>query len=424
MKRTDVVVIGAGQAGLAVSHELTARGIDHVVLERGRIGERWRSERWDSLRLLSPNWHTRLPGFRYAGSDPDGYMTMSEVTNYLEDYAASFAPPIEPETNVVSLQRSACCGYRVITSGSTWMTRAVVIATGESERTRLPAMARYLSPDIVHIHPNRYRRPADVPRGRVLVVGASASGVQLADELQASGREVMLAVGHHTRLPRLYRGRDIFWWMDRLGLFDESSSSVADPDASLNQPSMQLVGRPDHATLGLRELARRGVRLTGRLIDIDRWQIELADDLVATAAAADLKLAGLLQRIDRFIDSTVGTGELAGVRLEPAPAFEPSWQMVAAISQPRRLNLRTEGIQSVVWATGFEPAYPWLNVPVLDGSGGIQHTGGITPSPGLYVVGLKFLRRRKSSFIDGVGDDARELVRQLAGAFEQQARSA
>ena len=263
MRRTEAVVIGGGQAGLAMSRCLSDLGVEHVVLERGRVAERWRSERWDSLRLLTPNWQSRLPGFRYQGPDPDGYMRMPEVVDYLERYARSFAAPVEAGTTVLSVE-PAGTGYRVATDRGSWEAPSVVVATGHCDTPLVPGLARQFSDRVTQVVPTRYRDPGQLPQGGVLVVGASASGVQLAHEIHASGRPVTLAVGRHTRLPRVYRGRDILWWLDAMGIFDESVADVFDLAISRGQPSLQLVGRPDHATLDLPELQERGVRLVGR----------------------------------------------------------------------------------------------------------------------------------------------------------------
>src|SRR5215212_4602563 len=216
MKSTDVVIVGAGQAGLAMSRCLAAAGVDHVVLERRDIAERWRSERWDSLRLLTPNWLTRLPGWRYEGPDPNGFMTMPEVVRFLGDYAKSFSSPVHANTTVQSIT-SHEGGYRVATDAGVWTARSVVVATGHCDRPLVPAAASRLSTRVHQLTPPEYRRPEDLPEGGVLVVGASASGVQIAEELRRSGREVVLAVGRHVRVPRRYRGRDIMWWLDRAG---------------------------------------------------------------------------------------------------------------------------------------------------------------------------------------------------------------
>ena len=406
MRRTEAVVIGGGQAGLAMSRCLADSGVDHVVLERGRVAERWRAERWDSLRLLTPNWQTRLPGFRYRGPDPDGYMRMGEVVAFLERYARSFTAPVEEGTTVLSVE-AAEGGYRVETDRGSWVAASVVIATGHCDTPLVPRFAASLADDVVQLVPSRYRSPDQLPAGGVLVVGASASGVQLADEIHASGRPVTLAVGRHTRLPRVYRGRDILWWLDAMGVFDESLEDVFDPAVSRSQPSLQLVGRPDRATLDLPALRGRGVRLAGRATGAEGRRVFFADDLVAYTAAADARLARLVQRIDIFAARTGLDGEVA-----PPEPFHP---FLWPDPGPAEIDLHAEGIRSVVWATGFRRRYPWLKVPVLDGRGEIRHEGGVTAFPGLYVIGLYFLRRRKSSFIDGVGRDAMDLATHLAG---------
>jgi putative flavoprotein involved in K+ transport len=410
--RVDCVVIGAGQAGLAMSRCLSDRGVNHVVLERGRIGERWRSERWDSLRLLTPNWQSRLPGFRYEGPDPDGYMTMAEVVSYLERYAASFRAPVESEVEVTAV-KGAPGAYTVDTARGSWSTRTVVIATGYAQHPWVPRLATRLDPAIAQLVPTAYRRPSQLDAGGVLVVGASASGLQLADELSRAGRDVTIAVGHHTRLPRVYRGADILWWLDRMGIFDETISQVYDVEVSRDQPSLQLVGHPDRVTLDLAGLRDRGVRVVGRLADLDGTRARFADDLVATVAASDLKLASLLHRIDTFIDAQ-------GVSA-PAPLdFMP--QCLTFADAETSLDLRLAGIGTVLWATGFRRSYPWLRVPVLDERGEIRHEGGVAPVPGLYVVGLHFLQRRNSSFIDGVGADALVLSEHLAQFLRESRR--
>src|SRR5262245_41241365 len=236
-----------------MSRCLSDRGLDHVVLERGRVAERWRSERWDSLRLLTPNWQTRLPGFRYEGPAPDGYMSMPQVVAFFERYTASFAAPIESGTTVLTADQAGA-RFRVKTSRDTWLANNVVIATGYSDLPYVPPPARRLSPRLVQIAPTQYRHPGQLPPRGVLVVGASATGVQLAEEIHAAGRPVTLAVGRHLRLPRTYRGRDIMWWLDAVGVLEESAADVFSIEASRTQPSLQLVGRADRATLDLPRL--------------------------------------------------------------------------------------------------------------------------------------------------------------------------
>jgi putative flavoprotein involved in K+ transport len=411
MKRADAVVIGGGQAGLAVSRCLSDRAIDHVVLERGRVAERWRSERWDSLRLLTPNWQSRLPGWSYRGPDPDGYMTMPDVVDYLEGFARSFAAPVESGTTVLAVD-PAGAGYRVTTDRGVWATSNVVIATGQCDVAHVPAMGARLPSDVLQLVPTRYRNPGQLPAAGVLVVGASASGVQLADAIHRSGRPVTLAVGRHIRLPRRYRGKDILWWLDAMGIFDETIEGVFDGEVSRRQPSLQLVGRPDHSSLDLNVLQDEGVRLAGRAVAVEGATVSFADDLVATTAAADVKLAQLRARIDAFVLAD-RTG-LAGTVGEAEP-FVPTWPAALAAPAPESIDLRSAGIATVLWATGFRRRYPWLKVPVLDERGELRHRGGLTPAPGVYAIGLNFLRRRKSSFIDGVGDDASFLAGHIAG---------
>jgi len=404
VSRVTTIIIGAGQAGLAMSRCLSELGIEHVVFERGKLAERWRTHSWDSLRLLTPNWMTRLPGFQYDGDDPDGFMSVPELIAFFERYASSSAAPILSDTNVQSVERAGT-GFRVVTSTGEWSASSVVVATGYCDLPTVPDASRRLAPSIVQIAASDYRRPDRLPEGRVLVVGASSTGVQLADEIQRSGRQVTLAVGRHTRLPRLYRGRDILWWLDRLGVLNQGADSVQDLQRSRRQPSLQLVGRPDHASLDLMALHSRGVRLIGRVRDIDGHRVCLDDDLLATTAAADIKMAEILSRIDQFIART-------SIAAGPPEPFVPTWPL--ATDAPAALDLKSERIGSVIWATGYRRAYPWLRVPVLDVHGEITHTGGLTPEAGLYVLGMNFQRRRNSSFIDGVGDDARTIAQHIA----------
>jgi putative flavoprotein involved in K+ transport len=403
MHRTSVVIIGAGQAGLAVSSLLTAAAVDHVVLERGRVGESWRSQRWDSLRLLTPNWMTRLPDWSYSGRDPEGFMTAGSVAAMLACYAELYAAPVVGHTTVISVRRVGD-EFSVRTDNGTWIARAVVVATGHAAESWVPDFAGDLASSVTQIYPDRYRNPADVPEGRVLVVGASATGVQLADELRAAGRDVLLSVGGHTRLPRRYRGMDIMWWLNSIGALDR----VADPAAAPRPPerSLQLVGSDSGREVDLDSLALRGIKMVGRVGPLDEVTLRVTDDLAASRAAADAKLHRLLQRFDAWAIATGLHGEL-GPATRPAPA------LVAAQASPTRLRMGRGDIGTVVWATGYRRRYPWLQVPVLDARGEIAHVGGRTAAPGLLVVGMAWQTRRTSTFIDGVRHDAASVVEHL-----------
>jgi putative flavoprotein involved in K+ transport len=403
MTRTDVLIIGAGQAGLAMSACLGARGIAHVLVERGRVAERWRSERWDTLTLLTPNWMTRLPGHRYRGDAPEGFMHRDAVVGMLQAYRQAIGAPVEERTRVLRVAREAD-GFAVTTDRGRWAARAVVIATGACDAASVPGWSRTLSDRVRQVVPGAYRRPEALPAGGALVVGASATGAQLAEEIHLSGRPVTLAVGSHVRLPRRYRGRDIMEWMEAAGLLDERAEAVPDLDAARRQPSLQLIGRRTGA-LDLPHLARLGVAVVGRALGAQGERLALAPDLAAQVAAAERRRRRVLARIDAHIAA-------AGVAAPEDPA---AWEPPVVPGRTRTcLDLRAAGIASVVWATGYRRDYAWLDVPVLDAAGELVHDRGVTPAPGLYALGLRFLRRRSSSFIDGVGRDAEEIAAEIA----------
>jgi len=397
---TNTVVIGAGHAGLAMSRCLADRGLEHVVLERGRLGERWRTARWDSFRLLTPAWMMRLPGHAYHGENADAFLTVPELVSYLAEYARSFDAPVHEMTTVTRVSRDGD-GYLVRTDRGEWRCSNVVIATGYHSCARVPAMAAGLPSEVVQVNPASYRRPGLLADGGVLVVGASASGVQIADELAQSGRDVVLAVGSHTLLPRRYRGRDILWWLDRTGALDRTIDDVRDPVAARGEPSLQLGA--SERPVNLKALQAHGVRLAGRLIGAEAGDVRFADDLVATTTAAAVRLNRVLADIDRYADDRI-PGVAADATV-PATRVRPG---------PRQLNLDRVGVRTVVWATGFRPTYPWLTVPVLDETGRIRHHRGITAAPGLYAIGLRFQHRRNATFIDGVRHDAAYLADHLA----------
>ena len=413
MHRVETLVVGAGQAGLAVSRCLTERGADHVVVERGRVAERWRTARWDSLRLITPNWMSRLPGWSYSGKDPDGYMAAPELVSYLQEYADSFAAPLHEGTTVERVE--ACAdGMRVVTGQRTWLARTVVVATGTENRSYVPPVASGVGPRVHQLTASRYQGPHQIPDGGVLVVGASASGVQIADELRRSGRPVTISVGRHSRIPRCYRGRDILWWMHRAGVLHHTIDQMRDTRSARMAPSLQLSGRSGRR-VSLEALAAGGVTLAGRLVAADGRWLSFADDLPASTAAAQARMERLLRSIDAYIARSGGDEGTSPP--DPPPPF-------TVPAGPARLDLRRAGITTVIWATGYRPAYPWLRVPVLDRHGEIRHRRGVTDIPGLYVLGLRFLHRRNSSFVDGVGHDARFVAAHLTRRMASRALAA
>jgi putative flavoprotein involved in K+ transport len=389
-----------------MSRRLTERSVDHVVLERGEVAHTWRTQRWDSLLLLTPNWQTRLPGFDYDGTDPDGFMSMPEVVSFIERYSEVIDAPIETGVEVTSV-RQDIDGYRVVTGGGTWVADAVVLATGGFNLAKVPELAGSIPSRVDQVTPVDYRRPGQLRPGRVLVVGASATGIQIADEVQRSGREVTIAVGEHVRLPRVYRGRDIMWWMDRIGRLDERYDEVDDLTRARHVPSPQLVGTPDRSTLDLNTLTRGGARLVGRLSAVSGEKALFSGGLRNVCGLADLKQARLLGIIDEWA---------AANGIEPDGEAERPEPTVVEERPTLEIDLAAEGYETVIWATGYRPDYSWLDVSVLDRKGEIRHDGGVVPdAPGLYRIGLNFLRRRKSSFIHGAEDDSRDLADHLVG---------
>ncbi len=399
--RTTVVVIGGGQAGLAMSWWLTRSDVDHVVLERGAVAQSWRARRWNSLRLLTPNGMSRLPGRGYGGGDPEGYQRAGEVVDMLDTFARSFAAPLRPQTTVLGVARTAS-GFRVDADDGSWRCRAVVVATGTEGGSRVPAAARDLPGRIQQITALGYREPGQVEPGGVLVVGASASGVQIADELQRAGRQVTVAVGVHVRVPRTYRGRDIYRWLDELGILDERYDEVEDLTRARRLPSLQLAGSPQRRTLDLAALSTAGVELTGRFVGVARGRALFSGSLANLVKAADLKQARLLERIDAHVEED-DLQDLVGPPDRPAPTPLPA--LVTELDLSR--------FSAVVWATGHRPRYPWLDPALLDHRGAVRHEGGVLDVPGMYVLGLPFLRRRGSNLLAGVGADARLLSEHL-----------
>jgi len=366
--RARCVIIGAGHSGLAMSQCLSAHSIDHVVLERGEVANSWKRERWDSLRLLTPNWQTQLPGYSYKGEDPDGYMTVPELVEFLEGYANLIAAPLKLNTEVTSLSTDGQ-HFQVVTSSGNWECESVVVATGACNMAAVPAIAE-AAPDLIEmLTPMQYQNPAQLQNGGVLVVGASATGLQLAEEIYRSGRPVTLAVGEHVRLPRAYRGKDIQWWLDALGILDERYDEIDDLVRGRNIPSPQLVGTPERSTLDLNSLTALGVRLRGRLVGFNDEKAQFSGSLRNVCNLADLKMTRLLNSIDEWIVDN-------GLEAEVGPIQRYADTRVEE-SPPLLMNLAKDDIKTILWATGYYPDYSWLDIPLIDRKGKIRHDGGI-----------------------------------------------
>ena len=383
------------------------------MLERGEVANSWRRERWDSLRLLTPNWQCGLPGVPYEGPDPDGYMTTAEVVELIDRFAARARGRVRTGTNVTSVRRAGE-GYQVATSGGEIRSRTVVIASGACNQPTVPGFAQTVPPEVEQLTPFDYRNPAQLPEGGVLVVGASATGVQLAAELRRSGRPVILSVGEHVRLPRTHRGRDVLWWMDASGVWDQRYDELEDLRRARQLPSPQLVGTPERTMLDLNALGAIGVEAVGRWATIRDGRALFSGGLRNVCSLADLKMRRLLDLFDEWARTTGVDAEV-----DVAERYAPTQVQ----RSPRlQLDLRSGEIRSIVWATGFRPDYRWLDVPVIDAKGQLRHDGGVVDGPGLYALGLPVLRRRKSTFIHGIEDDAREVIGHLAGSLARRGR--
>ncbi len=404
MRHITTAIIGAGQSGLAMSRHLSARSIDHVLFERGEVANSWRKERWDSLTLLTPNWQSRMPGYSYQGDDPDGYRTMPEVIRFLNEYARKTRAPVLGNTTVTSV-RQYHDGYVVTTNDEQWYCRSVVLASGACNVANVPKIAQELPTQVKSLTSLEYKNPEQLEEGGVLVVGASATGVQLAHEIRKSGRPTILSVGEHVRAPRAYRGRDIKWWMDATGLLDLRFDKIEDLSRARDVPSLQIAGSHLHGMLDLNTLSKAGVQLVSRLAGINNTKLQFSGSLGNLCALADLKMNRLLDQIDEWAGQNALESEIdaphryAPTRIDANPRLD--------------VDLANGGIKTIIWATGYRPDYSWLDVPVVDRKGRIRHTGGVVDAPGMYVMGLPYLRRRKSTLIDGAGDDAHDLAQHM-----------
>jgi putative flavoprotein involved in K+ transport len=407
-ERVDVVIVGGGQAGLAMSYYLTALCRSHVVLEQGRIAESWRSRRWDSLRLIAPNWSLRLPGFAYPGNDSDGFMGKDEVVHHLDTYARSFTAPVQEGLRVIAIEcDGADAGFVVQTETEPYEATQVVIATGALQRPRVPVWAAVLPASITQVVPYDYRNPQLLPPGAVLVVGSGQTGCQIAEELVRAGRPVFLAMSRSWWLPRRYRGRDASAWLRALGWMQRTVTELP-PGVRTGQANPQLTGGDGGHDINAHTLARERVRLLGRLQGIRDGKAFFAPDLATTLAWGDQQARKFLHDIDDHIRQH---------SLEaPAADWPSELDATESLAQeaPAELNLAEAGVSTVIWATGYRPDLGWVGLPFLDEEGYPFQRRGVTCVPGLYILGLDWLHTAGSGIFHGVGDDAAYLGAQLA----------
>ncbi|MFD4605167.1 MSMEG_0569 family flavin-dependent oxidoreductase [Streptomyces sp. NPDC058464] len=395
-----VAVVGGGQAGLSVSHRLRERGVGHVVVEANRVGHEWRERRWDSFCLVTPNWQCRLPGHPYVGSDPNGFMVRDEIVRYLEGYVAAFQPPLVEGVSVTRLRRSPNGVFEVTTTAGEFTADQVVVATGPYHTPKLPRMAERLPTAVAQFHSSGYRNPDQLPDGAVLVVGTGQSGCQIAEDLHLAGRQVHLAVGSAPRVARFYRGRDCVAWLDDMGHYTKSIDGFDDADAVRLRVNHYVTGRDGGRDIDLRAFARDGMRLYGRLTDVDGAALEFADDLKVNLDHADVVAEGIKDAIDAHIEAN-------GIDAPEEARYVPVWEPA---EQPRTLDLAEAGITSVVWSTGFARDHRWIEIPAFDGRGYPMHWRGISSVPGLYFLGLPWQHSWGSGRFEAVGRDAEFLA--------------
>jgi putative flavoprotein involved in K+ transport len=400
-EKIDTVIVGAGQAGLAVSYYLSHRGREHLVLERARVAERWRTQRWDSLMFQFPNWSIELPGCVYAGSDPDGFSHKNEVLAFIEAYAVRIKAPVRIGVEVLSLRPAPhphC--YLVSTNAGDFEARNVVIATGPYQRPRIPALAKGLPDDVLQVHASDYRSPRELPPGAVLVVGSGASGCQISEELLAAGRQTYIAIGRHRRVPRRYRGRDAFWWRRELGYLDQKAE---DTPIDRREPPPLVTGVGGGHDVNIRGYAKDGMTLLGHVRQIDRGRVSVAGDLEHYLTAGDQTFNEFTSAVDEYLRS--GECGVAPARISTPPT--------AAQDVITEIDIRAANIRSVVWATGYALDFRWIGLPILDQRGEPIQRRGVTPAPGIYFLGLAWMHKVKSSFLYGVGEDAEHLAERI-----------
>jgi putative flavoprotein involved in K+ transport len=403
-RHRPVVVIGGGQAGLSMSHYLVERQIDHLVLERHSVGHEWRTRRWDNFCLVTPNRQCLLPGFPYPGTDPDGFMVRDEIIDYLESYVKSFGPPLVEGVGVTRLRRAPQPGFVIETDAGTITADQVVIAAGPYQTPSIPRMAERLPNSIVQLHSSEYKNAEQLPAGAVLVIGTGQSGCQIAEDLHLAGRAVHLATGTAPRVARFYRGRDCMTWLDEIGHYSKRIEEFADQEATRFKVNHYVTGRDGGRDLDLRAFAKQGMRLYGRALTTTDTEIGFASDLADNLDGADAVAESIKTMIDGYIEAT-------GIDAPTQARYTPVWRPEGA--PQTSLDLAESGISGVIWATGYQRDYRWIDLPIFDGRGYPTHERGVTSEPGLYVLGMPWQHTWGSGRFRGVGADAGYLASQI-----------
>ena len=408
MQHFNTVIIGGGQAGLAVSYYLQQHQIEHVVFEQAQqAGNAWRNSRWDSFSLLTPNWTLQMPGAEYQGNDPDGFLPRDEIVAYFENYVNKFNLPVQYGVTAATVELSENSGsYQVTTDRDVFQADHVVVATGMFQAPKMPAFAASLSSRITQLHSSAYRNPQSLPEGAVLVVGSAQSGCQITEELYESGRKVYLCVGSAGRAPRRYRGRDVFYWLKQAGFFDRTVDKLPSPKAKFSG-NPHLSGKDGGHTINLHQFVRDGVQLLGRITGGENHKVMLAGDLHESLAKADKFEADIIKIIDDFIAKN-------GIDLpiESLPDFRDGY----AVEEIRELDLDSEGINTIIWAQGYAFDFSLVKLPVTDNDGYPIQQRGVTNYPGLYFVGMPWLSKYKSGLLVGVGEDAAYIASHIASS--------
>ncbi|CUH78689.1 putative oxidoreductase CzcO [Tritonibacter multivorans] len=400
----SVVIVGGGQAGLSVSYYLCREGLDHVILERHQKFHSWRSNRWDTFCLVTPNWQCRLPDFPYQGTDPEGFMVKDEITDYLDAFAETFDPPVIENCEVTKITQRPGGGYFVDSSQGDFSADQVVIATGGYDNPIVPPYAKTLDPSIQQMHSVDYRRPAQMPEGGTLVVGTGQSGVQLMEDLHLEGRDVHLAVGPAPRSPRMYRGRDATDWLYEMGHYHMTIDKHPNPEHAVSKTNHYMTGRDGGHEIDLRKFAREGVSLYGSVSGMDGSRIQFLPDLEANLDDADQSYVRIREAVDSYIDKN-------NIDAPTEPAFEKVWRPEQEITE---IDCKKEGITSILWAIGFRPDYHWIDVDVFDARGRPVYRRGVCKTEGFYFIGLGWLNTWGSGRFLGIDEDSRYLVQQIA----------